>query len=169
MSRAERSHYMFSNDLTYHELHILLHLSYLQGSHMMIPCYPLLSLSYLHGIPFQACRRAGLLSRNKQMASLKIWAVCTISLALGSLHVVISEETCSRGQDTPALPAALQYLEEHKEEAQQDVLDLVTIPSISSMSGYKEHVREAGQWLVRRLRRAGLEVSSHTDLRLPTY
>ena len=93
------------------------------------------------------------------MGSPKIWAFCSVFLAIVSLTAVVSEETCSHGEHAPALPAALEYLEEHKEEAQQDALDLVTIPSISSMPDYKEHVREAGQWLVRRMRKAGLEVS----------
>ncbi len=82
-----------------------------------------------------------------------------ISASMSASSISASEDSCLlRAGSLDALPAALEFLDNNQDEAQQDVLQLVRFPSISSMPQYKESVREAGQWLVRRMRRAGLEV-----------
>jgi hypothetical protein len=88
-----------------------------------------------------------------------MWIASALLLTLITRINLASEETCVPRSDSYALSAALEYLDNNQDAAQQDVLQLVKIPSLSSMPQYKESVREAGQWLVRRLRRAGLEVS----------
>ena len=55
---------------------------------------------------------------------------------------------------------ALAYLAKNKEPFKQDLIDLASIPSISSLPPYSESCLEAAQWLEKRLTDAGLEASA---------
>ena len=92
-------------------------------------------------------------SRRLSCPSLVILCLANVSMLLAS------DNTCNkRDIEEPSLRSALALLERHAAEAEQDLLDLAAIPSISSMEDYHPHVLDAGKWLVRRLRRAGLKV-----------
>ncbi len=69
-----------------------------------------------------------------------------------------SEGSCGYESKAPSLPSALAFLEGHAVEAEQDLLELAALPSISSMPEYHTYVLDAGKWLVKRLRRAGMKV-----------
>ena len=78
-------------------------------------------------------------------------------------HVLLtlaSGDLCDSGSEGPSLHSAMAFLERHAVEAEQDLLELAAFPSISSMEDYHTHVLDAGKWLVRRLRRAGMKVRS---------
>ncbi|CAL5228082.1 g11150 [Coccomyxa viridis] len=68
-----------------------------------------------------------------------------------------SEGSCGYESKAPSLPSALAFLEGHAVEAEQDLLELAALPSISSMPEYHTYVLDAGKWLVKRLRRAGMK------------
>ena len=92
--------------------------------------------------------------------TLGVLLVANVSLTMAS------EDPCGSDNEGPSLPSALSFLERHAMEAEQDLLALAAIPSISSMVDYHTHVLDAGKWLVRRLRRAGMKVGfTSTGLR----
>ncbi len=49
------------------------------------------------------------------------------------------------------------YLDTHELQYQDELLEFLRIPSISSLPEHAEDVRRAGDWVVDRLRRAGME------------
>ena len=49
------------------------------------------------------------------------------------------------------------YLEEHQPQHQDELLQFLSIPSISSLPAHAEAVQQAAQWVANRLRTAGLE------------
>src|SRR5262249_39651970 len=49
------------------------------------------------------------------------------------------------------------YLQKHRERFLNDLLEFLRIPSISSLSEHVTDVRLAGEWVVERMRAAGLE------------
>lgn len=65
----------------------------------------------------------------------------------------------SKPQPSSSLDAALDYLslEANKQRFVKDLLDLVSIPSISSLPERKPDVEKAAVWCSERLRKAGLE------------
>jgi len=48
------------------------------------------------------------------------------------------------------------YLNEHKDQSLNELLDFIRIPSISSLSDHGEHVQQAAEWVEARLRAAGM-------------
>ena len=86
-----------------------------------------------------------------------------------ALTASASEGSCSFGKAEPSLDSALAFVKGHAVEAEQDLLGLAGIPSISSMEDYHGHVIDAGKWLVRRLRRAGMKVCSHIPCMCSSY
>lgn len=54
--------------------------------------------------------------------------------------------------------AALEYIEKHSKQFDEDLLQLAAIPSIASMPKHADDVRKAADWLVKRLKKAGLKV-----------
>ncbi|GER73465.1 dipeptidase [Weizmannia acidilactici] len=50
-----------------------------------------------------------------------------------------------------------QYLQEHREQHLKELFDILKIPSISSLSEYKEDVRNAAEWLKAELEKTGME------------
>ncbi len=53
---------------------------------------------------------------------------------------------------------ALQYLEDHERLFDEELIELGSIPSISSLSEHGSDVTKAGDWVADRLKKAGLEV-----------
>ncbi|KPK25357.1 MAG: hypothetical protein AMK69_14485, partial [Nitrospira bacterium SG8_3] len=49
------------------------------------------------------------------------------------------------------------YLNEHRDQHLNELLDLLRIPSISSLSDHRPHVREAAEWVEARMQAAGIE------------
>lgn len=118
---------------------------------MHLPIYPDLRQP-LQRLTDDLCQRRPMTARKTCLACTFLW--CLVQGAIAA-----NEGSCTSSRGSNPLAAALEYLDKHQEEAQQDVLQLARFPSISSMPEYGEHVREAGRWLVRRLRKAGLEVT----------
>jgi acetylornithine deacetylase/succinyl-diaminopimelate desuccinylase-like protein len=56
------------------------------------------------------------------------------------------------------LEAALQSAREGRQAAEQDLFDLLSIPSVSALPEHREDCRRAAQWLVGRLERLGMQV-----------
>jgi hypothetical protein len=54
--------------------------------------------------------------------------------------------------------AALVYIEKHSKQFDEDLLQLGAIPSIASMPKHADDVNKAADWLVKRLKKAGLKV-----------
>ena len=80
--------------------------------------------------------------------------LCLVSVSKS----VASEESCEYEARAPSVSSALAFLERHATEAEQELLELAAFPSISSMADYHTYVLDAGKWLVKRLRRAGMKV-----------
>lgn len=85
-------------------------------------------------------------------------SICTLCL-LSAVIPLVCQKDCS--PDEFSLSSALAFLEGQAVEAEQDLVELAAIPSISSMDEYHKHVLEAGKWVIRRLKRAGLKVTYH--------
>ena len=49
------------------------------------------------------------------------------------------------------------FIEEHREQYVKELSDFLRIPSISSLSEHADNVRQAGEWVAERLRKAGME------------
>ncbi len=49
------------------------------------------------------------------------------------------------------------YLDDHQEVHRRDMLEFLSIPSISSLPEFSDDVHRAAEWVANRLRRAGLE------------
>ncbi|MCB0098083.1 MAG: hypothetical protein KDE46_20260, partial [Caldilineaceae bacterium] len=49
------------------------------------------------------------------------------------------------------------YLAEREEEHLNELLDFLRIPSISSLPEHADDVRQAGQWVMARMAKAGIE------------
>ena len=62
--------------------------------------------------------------------------------------------TCALSDD------ALSYLHKHVSDYNTELIDLVNIPSISSLPEHKEDMLSAATWLQMRLKQAGLQVDS---------
>jgi acetylornithine deacetylase/succinyl-diaminopimelate desuccinylase-like protein len=60
-----------------------------------------------------------------------------------------------QGKDT--MTAWERYLNEHKDQFIDELLEFLRIPSISSLPAHQSHVQQAAAWVERRLRRAGIE------------
>lgn len=54
--------------------------------------------------------------------------------------------------------AALEYIEKYSKQFDEDLLQLAAIPSIASMPKHADDVKKAADWLVKRLKKAGLKV-----------
>ena len=52
---------------------------------------------------------------------------------------------------------ALEYAQSHTQQFQNELNDLIRIPSVSTDSAYDAQVRQAADWLVAHLRQIGLE------------
>lgn len=53
------------------------------------------------------------------------------------------------------------YLEQHRDKFEEDLFELLKIPSVSADSAYQEDVARAGQWLADHFQRLGFEVQVH--------
>ena len=53
--------------------------------------------------------------------------------------------------------AVEKYLETHREQAVEQLKELLRIPSVSGDSAFRPQTREAGEWVQRKLADAGLE------------
>lgn len=62
------------------------------------------------------------------------------------------------GAAESALEQALAYAKKHQPLYEQELLHLVSIPSVSSLHEHLPDVRRAAEWLKKRLKSAGLEV-----------
>ncbi len=49
------------------------------------------------------------------------------------------------------------YLEENKDRYLQELLEFLSIPSVSSLKEHKEDVQKAADWVAARMQAAGLE------------
>ena len=49
------------------------------------------------------------------------------------------------------------FIEERKEKYINELSDFLSIPSISSLSEHTDDVRRAGEWVAKRLQKAGME------------
>lgn len=78
-------------------------------------------------------------------------------LAILHLSVLVLYSVGTLSQSDP-LTAVLDYASEHVKEYDQDLLQLVAIPSISSLPEHAEDIESAAKWLVSRLNSAVLEV-----------
>ncbi|MCG8449601.1 MAG: M20/M25/M40 family metallo-hydrolase, partial [Pirellulales bacterium] len=58
----------------------------------------------------------------------------------------------------PALQQVLQFVDDHRQQFQDDLMELLRIPSISADSSYANDMRRAADWLVEHLRSIGLSV-----------
>ncbi|MEI6266085.1 MAG: hypothetical protein WCP74_13375, partial [Sphingobacteriia bacterium] len=56
------------------------------------------------------------------------------------------------------------YFEENKEQHLKEFIDLVSIPSISSMPSHKADVKKAAEWIVNKLKSIGIT----TAMEIPT-
>ena len=54
---------------------------------------------------------------------------------------------------------ALEFLQAHDKQLDEDLFQLGSIPSISSLSEHASDVLKAGDWVAARLKQAGLEVT----------
>ena len=86
-----------------------------------------------------------------------------------ALRTSASEGSCSVGKAEASLDSALAFVKGHAVEAEQELLELAGIPSISSIEDYHKHVIDAGKWLVRRLRSAGMKVCTHIPCMCSSY
>ena len=89
-------------------------------------------------------------------ASSLLLAAATLLFALLSRSLASKE---ARPRPSSSLDAALDYisLEKNKQRFVKDLLDLVSIPSISSLPERKPDVERAAVWCSERLEKAGLE------------
>jgi len=89
-------------------------------------------------------------------ASALLLAAATLLFALLSRSLASKE---ARPRPSSSLDAALDYisLEKNKQRFVKDLLDLVSIPSISSLPERKPDVERAAVWCSERLEKAGLE------------
>ena len=71
-----------------------------------------------------------------------------------ALHLLCSAVEAS------SLDAALTYSSKHSAKADDDLIALASIPSISSLPEHLEDARVAAQWLEKKLKRIGLQVLS---------
>ena len=62
-------------------------------------------------------------------------------------------EFCTYAAEDP-----LRYLEKHASDYNTELIDLVNIPSVSSLPEHQEDILSAATWLNMRLSQAGLEV-----------
>jgi acetylornithine deacetylase/succinyl-diaminopimelate desuccinylase-like protein len=53
------------------------------------------------------------------------------------------------------------YLEENRARSQAELFEFLRIPSVSARSEHRDDVRRAAEWLLEKMRDAGLEVSLH--------
>ncbi len=58
----------------------------------------------------------------------------------------------------PALRQVLEFVDEHRQQFQEDLIELLRIPSVSADSAFRDDVRRAAQWLVEHLKQIGLSV-----------
>ena len=95
-----------------------------------------------------------------QFASALLLAAATTLLFASLLSRMTPALAASKPQpSSSSLDAALDYLslDANKQRFVQDLLDLVSIPSISSLPERKPDVEKAAVWCSERLRKAGLE------------
>jgi acetylornithine deacetylase/succinyl-diaminopimelate desuccinylase-like protein len=57
--------------------------------------------------------------------------------------------------------AVQNYLDSNRERFQQELFEFLRIPSVSARSEHREDTRRAAEWLMQKMREAGLEVSMH--------
>ena len=79
-----------------------------------------------------------------------LWHACLVLLLIRSsrAETVVSQ--------------ALDYLASHDKQFDEDLFQLGSIPSISSLSEHASDVLKAGEWVAARLKKAGLEVQLHS-------
>ena len=53
------------------------------------------------------------------------------------------------------------YLEQHRDKFEEDLFELLKIPSVSADSAYQEDMARAGQWLADHFQQLGFEVQVH--------
>lgn len=58
----------------------------------------------------------------------------------------------------PALRQVLEFVDEHRQQFQEDLTELLRIPSVSADSAFRGDVQRAAQWLVEHLKQIGLAV-----------
>ena len=58
----------------------------------------------------------------------------------------------------PALGQVLQFVDEHRQQFQDDLAELLRIPSVSADSAFRDDVRRAADWLVEHLTQIGFAV-----------
>ncbi len=119
-----------------------------------VNCFLNRSLKTVEVLGVRQARRWGVMA-SRCLTCLNVGVLCLGCI----LMAVASEEYCEFESKAPALSSALAFLEGHAVEADQDLLELAALPSISSMVEYHTYVLDAGKWLVKRLRRAGMKVS----------
>lgn len=100
--------------------------------------------------------------RLRSASALLLAAAATLSLVatvMLSQTALASNSQPPPPQPTSSLDAALDYisLDANKQRFIKDLLDLVSIPSISSLPERKPDVEKAATWCSERLKRAGLE------------
>jgi len=101
----------------------------------------------------------------RRLTCLSVGVLCLATALIASA----SEGSCSFGKAESSLGSALAFVEGHAVEAEHDLLELAGIPSISSMEDYHKDVIDAGRWLVRRLRRAGMKVCTLVSCMCSSY
>ena len=58
----------------------------------------------------------------------------------------------------PALSQVLEFVDEHRQQFQEDLTELLRIPSVSADSKFRGDVRKAAEWLVEHIKQIGLKV-----------
>ncbi|MFX8848724.1 hypothetical protein ABTM68_20995, partial [Acinetobacter baumannii] len=61
--------------------------------------------------------------------------------------------------DKEAMQGYEKYFEENKEKHLKEFIELVSIPSISSMPSHKADVKKAAEWIVKKLKSIGLSTA----------
>ena len=79
---------------------------------------------------------------------------CTVLAVLASVHVLAST----------VVDNALKYASKHTSEYDKDLVQLASIPSISSLPEHAQDVERAAAWLTDRMKGAGLEVRRYLGI-----
>jgi hypothetical protein len=76
------------------------------------------------------------------------------NVLLASALLLVTKTIC----DGAALPVPHDYLEGHRYQLHQELLELVAIPTVSSQHEHTQDIQRATKWLQRKLQKIGMKV-----------
>lgn len=85
--------------------------------------------------------------------------VIALSLCNASISFAQNSIASKQSSDKEAMQGYEKYFEENKEKHLKEFIELVSIPSISSMPSHKADVKKAAEWIVKKLKSIGLSTA----------